>query len=190
MTEGSAVLMAMIYSLRADGRWRDERGVNLLDSGSHYYDTYETADGKFISIGALEPQFYRLLLERLGLADDPDFLARNDESRGRELKARLDDIFRMRTRDDWCALLEGTDACFAPVLSLDEAPYHPHNVERRAFVDVEGAMQPAPAPRYSQTRTDDPRPMRTGVDGLAAILREVGYGPHELAELQARKVVA
>jgi alpha-methylacyl-CoA racemase len=190
MTEGSAVLMAMIYSLRADGRWRDERGVNLLDSGSHYYDTYETADGKFIAIGAIEPQFYRVLLERLGLANDPDFLARNDESRGPGLKARLDSIFRVRTRDEWCALLEGTDACFAPVLSLDEAPYHPHNIDRRAFVDVEGTMQPAPSPRYSQTRTDDPRPMQTDVAGLVAILAEVGYGPDELAELQARKVVA
>jgi len=96
----------------------------------------------------------------------------------------------MRTRDEWCALLERTDACFAPVLSLDEAPHHPHNVERRAFVDVDGAMQPAPSPRYSETRTNDPRPMRGGVEGLAAILAEVGYGPRELAELREKMVVA
>jgi alpha-methylacyl-CoA racemase len=190
MTDGSAVLMSMIYSLRAQGLWQDERGVNLLDSASHYYDTYETADGKFVAIGPIEAHFYRLLLERLGLSDDPDFLVQTDPSRWPRLKARLDEIFRMRTRDEWCQLLEGTDACFAPVLSLDEAPQHPHNVERGAFVDVEGAMQPAPSPRYSHTNTDDPHPMRSGVERLAAVLAELGYGPRELAALQERKVVA
>jgi alpha-methylacyl-CoA racemase len=190
MTDGSAVLMSMIYSLRAQGLWQDERGVNLLDSASHYYDTYETADGKFVAIGPIEAHFYRLLLERLGLSDDPDFLVQTDPSRWPRLKARLDEIFRMRTRDEWCQLLEGTDTCFAPVLSLDEAPQHPHNVERGAFVDVEGAMQPAPSPRYSHTNTDNPRPMRSGVERLAAVLAELGYGPRELAALQSRKVVA
>jgi alpha-methylacyl-CoA racemase len=190
MTEGSALLMAMIYSLHAQGLWRDERGMNMLDSGSHYYDTYETADGKFVSIGPVEPHFYKLLLERLGLIDDPEFLAQNDQSRWPRLKARLDEIFRTRSRAEWCRLLEGTDACFAPVLSLDEAPHHPHNVERRAFVDVEGVMQPAPSPRYSETTTDDPRPMRSGVEGLASILADVGYGPQELSALRARNVVA
>lgn len=189
MTEGSALLMAMIYSLHAQGLWRDERGMNMLDSGSHYYDTYETADGKFVSIGPVEPHFYKLLLERLGLIDDPEFLAQNDQPRWPRLKARLDEIFRMHSRAEWCGLLEGTDACFAPVLSLDEAPRHPHNVERRAFVNVEGAMQPAPSPRYSQTTTDDPRPMRSGAAGLASILADVGYGPDELTALQARNVV-
>jgi alpha-methylacyl-CoA racemase len=157
MTEGSAILMTMIYSLRAQGVWADERGVNLLDSGSYYYDTYETAEGKFVSLGPVEPQFYRQFLALVGLADDSNFRAQNDQPRWPQLKAKLDGHFRSRTRDVWCAILEGTDACFAPVMSLDEAPSHAHNAARRAFVEVDGVMQPAP--RYSRTGTTDPAPM-------------------------------
>ena len=190
MTEGSAVLMAMIYSLLAQGLWRDERGANLLDSGAHYYDSYETADGRFVSIGSMEPQFYRLLLDRLGLAEDEDFATQDDVARWPGLKARLDRIFRTRTRAEWCELLEGTDACFAPVMSLDEASGHPHNIARRAFVTVGGDLQPAPAPRYSATLSDDPTPMTRGVEACGALLAGLGYDADALADLKAHRVIA
>jgi alpha-methylacyl-CoA racemase len=158
MTEGSSLLAGMLRWLGATGRWRDERGVNLLDGGAHFYDSYETADGKYVAIGAIEPQFYALLLEKLGLAEDPDFGAQLDPTAWPGLAARLAGIFRTRTRDEWCTLLEGSDVCFAPVLSLAEAPRHPHNVARGAFVEVGGMVQPAPAPRYSATPNDPPLP--------------------------------
>jgi alpha-methylacyl-CoA racemase len=163
MTDGAAALMAMIWGFRANGIWRDERGVNLLDTGAHMYDTYETADGKWISIGSLEPQFYAELRARAGLADDPDFDAQMDSRQWPALKAKLTALFSTRTRDDWCALMEMTDVCFAPVLSMAEAPHHPHNVARGTFIEVDGVMQPAPAPRYSRTIVDAPR-MATGWD--------------------------
>lgn len=189
MTEGSAVLMAMIYSLRAQGLWADERGANLFDSGSHFYDTYETADGKFVSIGSVEPQFYRQFLALSGLADDSEFLVQNDRARWPQLKAKLDSHFRARTRDEWCAIFEGTDVCFAPVMSLDEAPSHAHNVARRAFIDVDGAVQPAPAPRYSRTTTADPVAMESGVDGLEPLMTELGYSPKDIADLRGRSIL-
>ena len=137
MTDGAALLMAMMYGMKSAGKWSNKRESNLLDGGSHFYDTYQCADGKWVAVGAIEPQFYALLLEKLGLkvAD----------------QASLKALFRSRTRDEWCALLEGTDACVAPVLDLDEAPKHPHNVARGTFVEVDGVMQPAPAPRFSRT---------------------------------------
>jgi alpha-methylacyl-CoA racemase len=151
MLDGAALLSAMTYSLFANGMWRDEREANLLDGGAHFYGTYETADGKFVAIAPLEPQFYAILREKLGIADDPAF----DGGGGREswpkLKARLAEIFRTRTRDEWCALLEDTDACVAPVLPLAEAPRHPHNVARGTFVEADGVIQPAPAPRFLGT---------------------------------------
>ena len=133
-------------------------GGNLLDGGAHFYDSYETADGQYVAIGAIEPQFYALLLEKLGLADDPDFRSQMDPVAWPGLAERLAALFRTRTRDEWCALLEGSDVCFAPVLSLAEAPRHPHNVARGAFVEVGGMVQPAPAPRFSATPSDPPRP--------------------------------
>ena len=151
MVDGAAVLSAMTYSLYGNGVWRDERGVNLLDSGAHFYDTYETADGKWISIGSIEPQFYAILLERAGLKDDPEFARQMERARWPELKLRLTALFLTRTRDEWCALMADTDICFAPVLSLAEAPQHPHNVARGTFVEVNGMTQPAPAPRFSAT---------------------------------------
>jgi len=158
MTEGSSLLAGMLRWLGETGRWRDERGVNLLDGGAHFYDSYATADGKYVALGAIEPHFYALLLETLGLADNPAFQAQMDPRQWPALKDRLTEIFRTKTRDQWCALMEGTDICFAPVLSLAEAPAHPHNVARGAFVAVGDMVQPAPAPRYSATPTDAPRP--------------------------------
>jgi alpha-methylacyl-CoA racemase len=172
MTEGSSLLAGMLRWLGETGRWRDARGANLLDGGAHFYDSYETADGKYVAIGAIEPQFYALLLEKLGLNGDPAFRAQMDPAAWPALKARLNDIFRTKTRKEWCALMEGTDICFAPVLSLAEAPRHPHNVARNAFVEVGGMIQPAPAPRYSATPTDPPRsPGPAGADNDALLGR-------------------
>jgi alpha-methylacyl-CoA racemase len=168
MTDGAATLMSMIWGFRANGIWRDERGVNLLDTGAHMYDTYETSDGKWISIGSLEPQFYAELRARAGLKDDPDFDAQMDSRQWPVLKAKLTALFLTKTRDEWCALMEMTDVCFAPVLSMAEAPAHPHNAARQTFIEVGGVMQPAPAPRYSKTVADTPRMTTKWDDQLKA----------------------
>lgn len=183
MTDGAAALMAMIWGFRANGIWKDERGVNLLDTGAHMYDTYECADGKWISIGSLEPQFYALLLEKTGLKDDADFANQMNSANWPALKDRLTALFKTRTRDEWCADMEMTDVCFAPVLSMSEAPHHPHNAARRTFVEADGVMQPAPAPRYSATVTDAPRMTRAA--DTDAILAELGYGADKVAALKA-----
>lgn len=151
MVDGAAILSAMTWSMYGNGQWRDERGVNLLDSGAHFYDTYETADGKWISIGSIEPQFYALLLENTGLADDPTFAPQLDPRGWPALKDRLAAIFLTKTREEWCAIMEGTDICFAPVLNLAETPHHPHIAARGTFVEDDGLIQPAPAPRFSGT---------------------------------------
>ena len=151
MVDGAAIVSAMTYSFLGNGIWNDERGTNMLDTGSHFYDTYETADGKWISLGSIEPQFYALLLDRAGLKDDPGFLAQHDRAGWGALTDRLTALFLTKTRDEWCALMEDSDICFAPVLSLREAPLHPHNVARGTFVEDGGMVQPAPAPRFSAT---------------------------------------
>ena len=156
MTDGAAILSAMTYTFLAGGQWRDERGVNLLDTGAHFYDTYACADGKYISLGSIEPQFYALLREKAGLTD-PAFDAQMDPRQWGALKDKLTALFLTRTRDAWCAIMEHTDICFAPVLSLTEAPEHPHNKQRGTFVEVDGILQPAPAPRFSQTPAAVPR---------------------------------
>ena len=172
MTEGSSLLAGMLRWLGETGRWRGERGVNLLDGGAPFYDSYETADGKYVAIGAIEPQFYARLLEGLGLAGDPGFAGQMDPAAWPALKDRLAAIFLTKSRDEWCALLEGTDACFAPVLTLAEAPRHPHNVARGAFVEVGGMVQPAPAPRFSATPAEPPRlPPEAGADNEALLDR-------------------
>ncbi|PAL24232.1 CaiB/BaiF CoA-transferase family protein [Sphingopyxis sp. GW247-27LB] len=168
MSEGSGLLMTPFYSGLASGWWHDRRAANVIDGGTHFYGVYETSDGLFVSIGSIEPQFYALLLERLGLSDDADFARQLDEGLWPALRARLESIFRTRTRDEWCALMEHSDICFAPVLSLHEAPRHRHSVERGAFVDVEGVVQPAPAPRYSVTPLDPP------VRSVQASMAELG----------------
>jgi alpha-methylacyl-CoA racemase len=150
MTDGAASLSTMFFGMKAMGVWTDERESNLLDGGAHFYDTYECSDGKWVSIGSIEPQFYALLLEKTGVTD-PQFKSQMDRSKWGPLKAKLTAIFKGKTRDEWCAIMEGTDICFAPVLSMAEAPSHPHNVERKTFVEIEGVVQPAPAPRFSGT---------------------------------------
>lgn len=157
MVDGAAILSAMTYTFFGNGQWRDERGVNLLDSGAHFYDTYETADGKWISLGSIEPQFYALLLDKADLAGEPDFAQQMDQERWEGLKDRLARLFLTKTRDEWCDVMDGADICFAPVLSLAEAPRHPHNVARGTFVEQGGMTQPAPAPRFSATPAPRPR---------------------------------
>ncbi len=151
MVDGAAILSAMTYTFLGNGQWRDERGVNLLDGGAHFYDTYETSDGKWISLGSIEPQFYALLLDKTGLKDDPDFAQQMDPAQWEPLKERMTALILTKTRDEWCAIMDRTDICFAPVLSLKEAPQHPHNVARGTFVEDGGMVQPAPAPRFSAT---------------------------------------
>jgi len=148
MTDGSALLMAMMWGFRAQGMWSEDRGTNLLDTGAPFYDTYETSDGGYVAIGSIEPQFYALLREKLGLTDDPLFDAQFDRAKRTAQKDRLTGIFKTKTRDQWCALMEGSDVCFAPVLSMAEAAAHPHNVARGTFVEIDGVTQPAPAPRF------------------------------------------
>ena len=164
MTDGSALLMTMMYTLKAMGEWTQQRGSNLLDGGAHFYDTYRCRDGKYISIGPIEPQFYALFLAKTGLTD-PDFSQQWDRARWPELKARLAAHLETRSRDEWCQLLEGSDACVAPVLDMDEAPEHPHNRARGTFIEVGGVIQPAPAPRFSRSTPATPRPPVTGATG-------------------------
>ena len=150
MSDGAASLMAMFYGFKASGSWASERRANLLDGGAHFYDTYQCADGGWISIASIEPQFYALLLEKTGITD-PDFSAQMDRARWPELKARLGAVIAAKTRDEWTQIMAGTDICFAPVLDMDEAPRHPHNMARTTFIEIEGVVQPAPAPRFSKT---------------------------------------
>ncbi|WP_372731637.1 CaiB/BaiF CoA transferase family protein [Novosphingobium sp.] len=156
MVDGAAILSAMTYTFLGNGMWKDERGVNLLDGGAHFYDTYETRDGKHVSIGSIEPQFYALLLEKTGLSQDPEFSVQMDARKWPHLKDRLTALFLTKTRNEWCAIMDGTDICFAPVLSLREAPQHPHNVARGTFVEEDGFLMPGPAPRFLGTPAPQP----------------------------------
>jgi len=183
MTEGSAVLSSMIWGFRAMGRWGNSRGANLLDGGAHFYDTYETSDGKWVSIGAIEPQFYAELRRVMGL-EGGEWDAQFAPSGWPELKAELARRFRTRARDDWVFAFEGHEVCFAPVLGFDEAVAHPHNQARSAFIEAGGVVQPAPAPRYSSSETVPPR-MAGGAE-TEAILAENGFSEEEIAALVRR----
>lgn len=155
MTDGSALLMSMMWGFRAMGMWSDERGTNALDTGSAFYDTYETADGKHLALGPYEPQFYGLLMDSLGLSDEPEMQSHMDPTRWATQKARIADVIRTRNRDEWISIIDA-DACVAPVLTMSEALSDPHNVARRTFIEVDGVVQPAPAPRYSATPCGHP----------------------------------
>ncbi|WP_300378955.1 CaiB/BaiF CoA-transferase family protein [Henriciella sp.] len=173
MTDGAASLASMFYGMRAMGVWDDERESNLLDGGAHFYDCYETSDGKYVSLGSIEPQFYALLVEKAGLTD-PDFEKQMDRKKWPELKEKISAVMKTKTRDEWCELMEGTDVCFAPVLSMEEAPHHPHNAARKTFVDYEGVMQPAPAPRFSKTPGEIQRPPASPGTHTDEILKDWG----------------
>jgi len=184
MVDGSAQLMTMMHAMRAIGVWSDERGTNMLDTGAHFYDVYETSDAKFVSIGSIEPQFYAELLRLTGLAADPAFEAQMDRSQWPALKQRLVALFATKTRDEWCALMEGTDVCFAPVLSMAEAPAHPHNSARGTFTTVDGVVQPAPAPRFSRTPSAIQSPPASAGQHTDAVLADWGFDGSEIAKLR------
>jgi alpha-methylacyl-CoA racemase len=185
MTDGSALLAAMTYSAHAIGLHEDRAGVNLLDGGAPFYDTYTCADGKFVAIGAIEPQFYALLRAKTGLDADPDFDAQYNHAMWPELKRRIAEVIGQKTRDEWDAVMAATDVCFAPVLSLTEAPQHPHNVERGTFGMVGDAIQPMPAPRYSQTPAAAPRAAAAAGADTDEVLTALGYDTGRIAALRA-----
>ncbi len=188
MVDGSALLTSMFHGLRAAGTWRDQRGTNLVDGGAPFYDTYLTADGEYIAVGALETPFYAELLRGLGLDGDPDLPDRNDPANWPVLRERFAAVIAGRTRAEWEQTFAGSDACVAPVLSLAEAPGHPHNLARGAFPEVGGLPQPAPAPRFSRTPAATPQPPpRPGAD-TDDVLAGLGYSPADIAGLRDRGV--
>jgi alpha-methylacyl-CoA racemase len=188
MVDGAATLMGFFRGLEAMGGWREERGTNLLDGAAHFYDTYETSDGKYVALGSIEPQFYAELIEKLGLAGE-ELPRQNDRSAWPEMKARFEALFKTKTRDEWCAILEESDACFAPVLSMSEAPRHPHNVHRQTFVERNGLVQPAPSPRFSRTVPELGRPPAHAGQHTAEVLESFGFGAEEVARLRDAKAV-
>jgi len=183
MTDGAAYLMAMLYGVKATGLWSNQRGANLLDGGAFFYGTYACRDGKFVAIGPIEPQFYRLFLEKMGI-DDPDLASHYDPSAWPQQREKLAAIFATKTRAEWCTQLEGTDACVAPVLDMDEAPLHPHNQARQTFVTLDDIVQPAPAPRLSRTpaAVQGPPPI-PGADTIA-VLQAWGFTAAEVDALR------
>ncbi|MFA7602797.1 MAG: CaiB/BaiF CoA-transferase family protein [Novosphingobium sp.] len=187
MSDGAASLMAMFYGFRAKGMWQDERQANLLDGGAHFYGTYRCADGKYIAFGAIEPQFYVELRQKAGLTD-PAFDAQMDDATWPMLRERMRDLIARRTQAEWCALFDGSDACFAPVLSMADAPDHPHNRARETFVEVEGVMQPAPAPRFSATPGAVQGPPPPGADNELA-LRIWGFAENDIAALKTAEAI-
>jgi len=189
MVDGAAVLMAMFFSMQAGGAWKDVRGANLLDGAAPFYDTYETSDGKYISVGSIEPQFYALLVEKAGV--DPDeFSGQMDQSRWPAYKEKLTAVFKSKSRDEWCALMEGTDVCFAPVLSLGEVAEHPHNKHRGTFTDLEGVIQPAPAPRFSRTEAALTGGARLPGEDTRTVLSAGGFSDGEIDSLIADGAVS
>ena len=191
IVDGVASLMASTYAFHSTGMWQSERQSNMLDGGAPFYDCYECKDGKWVSIGSIEPQFYQLLAEKLGEdLGDSDLLQRLDKKDWPTQKKKIAALLRTRTRQEWCELMEGSDVCFAPVLSMDEAPGHPHNKARKNFIARGGVVQPAPAPRFSRSTCEaGGTPPAPGAD-TEAILKELGYGPEHIAELAAAAVIA
>jgi alpha-methylacyl-CoA racemase len=184
MSDGVPLLLGSVYTRMAQNFWKDEREANQLDGGAYYYGTYETKDGKWISIGPIEPQFHALTLEKLGLTDDPLFAKQNDIPGWPAAKAKLRDVFKTKARAEWDALLEGTDVCYGPVLSLKEAPSHPHNVHRKAFLEIGGHMQGAPAPRFSRTPQGAPTPPPAPGQHNDEVLADWGFSADEVAALK------
>ena len=188
MVEGSAALMAMFYGLKSQGMFTDNRGTHMLDSGAHFYEVYETADGKYVSIGSIEPQFYAQLCQLAELPAE-DFGHQINPPKWPEMKQKLAAVIKQKTRDEWSALMEGTDVCFAPVLSLEEAPSHPHNVARGSFVTVNGAAQPAPTPRFSRTAAGEIKPATTAGADSRAVLSQAGFSDSDIDGLIASGAV-
>jgi alpha-methylacyl-CoA racemase len=189
MVDGVALLTTLFHGLRAEGLWSNAPGTNVLDLGTPDYNVYETADGRYITLGAGEPQFYAELLKRLDLTDDELLQRRDDPATWTAARARLAQVFKTKTRDEWCALLEGGDVCFAPVLTFDEAPKHPHNAARQTFVEVEGVVQPAAAPRFSRTPAAPPGPPTPAGQHTEEVLVEWGFSTQAVDALLSAGVV-
>ncbi len=186
MVDGTAALMSMFWAFKAAGIHDENRpGTNVLDTGAHFYEVYRTSDGKFVSLGSIESQFYAELLQRLGLADDAEFARQNDKSTWPALKQRLAGLMATKTRAEWSDLLEGTDVCFAPVLTMSEAAAHPHAIARHSFIDVAGVTQPAPAPRFSRTPGEVSRPPAHPGQHTREVLADWGLGEERIEALLA-----
>ena len=184
MTDGTASLLSPFFGLMAMNMWTTDRFSNRLDGGAFYYGSYECSDGKYISIGSLEPQFYALLLEKAEITD-PEFQEQLDEAAWPAKREKLNQLFKTRTRQQWCDIMEGTDVCFAPVLGLKEAPTHPHNIDRKTFVELEGVVQPAPAPRFSRTQGEIQGPAAMAGEHTREVLSAWNFTDQEIGELQA-----
>ena len=189
MVDGAATLMTMFHAMTEMGVWSEGRGTNLLDTGAHFYDVYETADGKYVSIGSIEPQFYAELLRLSGL-EGQELPHQMDKGQWPAMKVRLIELFKTKTRDEWCELMEHTDVCFAPVLTPEEAPQHPHNVARGTFVEVAGVTQPGPAPRFSRTPLEVQRPPAHAGQHTDEVLLEWGFDEARVAKLRETGAVA
>lgn len=188
MVDGSASLMSMFFTFKNMGMHTDERGTNMLDGATHFYDTYETKDGKWISLGSIEPQFYKLLIEKTGV-DAEKFGAQMMTAKWPELKEEFTEVFKTKTRDEWCDIMEGTDVCFAPVLSISEAPNHPHNVARQTFIELDGVSQPAPAPRFSRTTPEVRNSARLAGQDTDSILSDYGFSDEDVKALKEKGAV-
>jgi alpha-methylacyl-CoA racemase len=188
MVDGAATLMGMFHSMAAIGVWSEERGTNLLDTGAHFYDTFETSDGKYISLGSIEPQFYAELIEKLELTNE-ELPAQMDKSGWPVLKERFEGIFKTRTRDAWCELMEGSDVCFAPVLAMSEAADHPHIKHRKTFVEANGMVQPAPSPRFSRSVPELDLPPAHAGQHTDDVLESFGFAAAEISALRDAKSV-
>jgi len=189
MVDGAALLFTMMHSFKAMGMWSEERGTNLLDTGAHFYDVFECADGLYVSIGSIEPQFYAELLRLTGLEGE-ELPWQHDKTQWGPLKERFAAIFKGKTRAEWCEIMEGSDVCFAPVLSMSEAPEHPHNKQRETFVEVAGIVQPAPAPRFSRTPGAIVRPPAHAGQHTDEALADWGISADRLADLRASGAIA
>ena len=189
MVDGASALMSIIHGAQMSGWWSEERGTNLLDTGAHFYDVYETKDGKYVSIGSIEPQFYAELIEKLGLAGE-DLPRQNDKAQWDAMKERFRGLFLEKTRDEWCELMEGSDICFAPVLTMSEARRHPHMAERKTFVEAFGVEQPGPAPRFGRSHCEvQGAPPRAG-EHTPDVLRDYGFEADEIGKLRDLKAIA
>ena len=188
MTDGTASLLSPFFGLMAMDMWTIDRQANKLDGGAHFYGSYACSDGKYISIGSIEPQFYALLLELCEIKDE-EFLAQQDQNAWPELREKLTRLFLTKTRDEWCALMEGTDVCFAPVLDLGEAPGHPHNVARGTYVEFDGVTQPAPAPRFSRTESEIRSGAALAGEHSEEILADWNFDANEIDKLRKAEAI-
>tara|TARA_R110000824_G_scaffold155226_1_gene327516 strand:- start:63588 stop:64718 length:1131 start_codon:yes stop_codon:yes gene_type:complete len=188
MTDGAASLMTMFYGFTASGMWKEPHGTNMLDGGAHFYDTYETKDGKWISIGSIEPQFYAILREKAGLSEDI-WDQQMDGSKWPEMKTKIEAVFKTKTRDDWCAIMENTDICFAPVLSITEAKDHQHNKDRQTIVEIDGVAQPNIAPRFSRTVSKINGPIPNVGEQNEDVLKSFGFSATDIDGLKKAEAI-